>query len=106
MRALPPVQTMEALMVQLVVAGFILLTLTVVSGLFFTQEIFGQPFQLTHHTVLSLAAWLVFGLYLLGHWKFGWRGKIAVRWVLVGGILLVLGYLGTKFVLEVLLGRS
>lgn len=106
MRALPPVQTMESLMVQLVAAGFILLTLTVASGLFFTQEIFGKPFQLTHHTVLSLAAWLVFGLYLLGHWKFGWRGRIAVRWVLIGGVLLALGYLGTKFVLEVLLSHS
>lgn len=105
-RAMPPAQTMEQLMVQLVLIGFILLTLTMASGLFFSQEIFGQPFRLSHHIVLSMAAWLVFGIFLLGHWKFGWRGNTAVRWVLIGSILLMLGYLGTKFVLEVLLQRQ
>jgi len=105
MHALPPVQTMEYLMVQLVIIGFILLSLTVASGLFFSQEIFGQPFRLTHHVVLSLAAWLVFGTFLLGHWRFGWRGKIAIRWVLIGSGLLVLSYFGTKFVLEIVLSR-
>ncbi|MDH5633023.1 MAG: cytochrome c biogenesis protein CcsA [Gammaproteobacteria bacterium] len=105
MHALPPVQLMEKLMVQLVAIGFVLLTFTVISGLFFSQEIFGKPFKITHHNLLSIMAWLVYGSFLLGRWRFGWRGKIAIRWVLIGSALLVLGYLGTKFVVEIVLNR-
>ncbi len=105
MRALPPLQTMETLLFQLIAVGFVLLTLTVVSGAFFSEEMFGQPLRFTHHMVLSIFAWIVFGILLLGHWRFGWRGRPAVRWTLGGFTLLVLAYLGSKFVLEIVLGR-
>ena len=104
-RALPPLQTMESLMVGIIELGFILLTLTLISGLFFSEAIFGKPLTLTHHTLLATLSWLVFAVFLLGRWRFGWRGRTAVRWVLGGCILLALAYFGTKFVLEVLLGR-
>ena len=104
-RALPPVQTMETLMFQLIVAGFLLLTGTVVSGLFFSEQVFGRPLRLNHHTVLAILAWVVYGVLLFGRWRLGWRGRVAVRWTLAGFALLVIGYFGSKFVLEVVLGR-
>lgn len=104
-RALPPVQTMETLMFQLIVAGFLLLTGTVVSGLFFSEQVFGRPLRLSHHTALAILAWAVYGILLFGRWRLGWRGRVAVRWTLTGFALLVIGYFGSKFVLEVLLGR-
>ncbi len=105
-RALPPVQTMETLMFQLIVAGFLLLTGTVVSGLFFSEQVFGRPLRLNHHTVLAILAWTVYGILLFGRWRLGWRGRVAVRWTLAGFALLVVGYFGSKFVLEIVLGRS
>ena len=105
-RALPPVQTMETLMFQLIVAGFLLLTGTVVSGLFFSEQVFGRPLRLNHHTALAILAWVVYGILLFGRWRLGWRGRVAVRWTLAGFALLVVGYFGSKFVLEVVLGRS
>jgi ABC-type uncharacterized transport system permease subunit len=62
-------------------------------------------FVLDHHTVLSILAWLIFGSLLLGRLRFGWRGKTATRWTIGGFIVLLLGYFGWKFVLEVLLNR-
>jgi ABC-type uncharacterized transport system permease subunit len=104
-RALPPLQTMEHLMFQLIGLGFALLTLTVISGAFFSEQLFGRPLRFTHHIVLSIFAWFVFGILLFGRWRFGWRGRPAVRWTLGGCALLVLAYLGSKFVFEVILGR-
>ena len=105
MRALPPLQTMEDLMVQMVAVGFFLLTLTLLTGVFFSEAVFGAPLKLNHHILLSVLAWVVFALFLLGRWRLGWRGRTAVYWVLGGALLLVLGYFGTKFVAEVLLGK-
>jgi ABC-type uncharacterized transport system permease subunit len=102
---IPPIQTMEGLLFQMIGVGFVLLTLTLITGVFFSEEMFGRPVLFTHHIVLSLIAWLVFGALLFGHWRFGWRGRTAVRWTLGGFVLLILGYFGSKFVLEVLLGR-
>lgn len=102
-RALPPMQTMEQIMFQMIGLGFALLTLTLVSGVFFSETVFGTPFALTHHIVLAALGWLVYAMLLLGRWRLGWRGRIAVRWTLGGFALLVLGYFGTKFVLEVVL---
>lgn len=104
-RALPPMQTTETVMFQMIGLGFVLLTLTVVSGVFFSEETFGRPFKFTHHIVLALLAWVVYGVLLLGRWRLGWRGKPAVRLALAGFALLALAYFGSKFVLEVLLGR-
>jgi ABC-type uncharacterized transport system permease subunit len=104
-RALPPMQTMESLMFQMIGLGFALLTLTLISGVFFSEAIFGQPLKFTHHMVLAVLAWVVYAILLLGRWRLGWRGRLAIHWTLSGFALLVLAYFGSKFVLEVILGR-
>jgi ABC-type uncharacterized transport system permease subunit len=102
---LPPLLTLERFLFRLVTAGFGLLTLTLVSGALFSEQIFGKPFTFTHKSVFSVLAWLTFGALLWGRWRYGWRGRVALRWILAGTALLFLAYLGSKFVLEVLLGR-
>ncbi|MHB8744135.1 MAG: cytochrome C assembly family protein [Sulfuricaulis sp.] len=104
-RALPPMQTMENIMFQMIGIGFALLTLTVVSGAFFSQALFGEPLKFTHHMILAVMAWVVYAILLIGRWRLGWRGRVAVHWTLGGFVLLVLGYFGSKFVLEILLKR-
>lgn len=101
-RVLPPMETMEFLMFWMIYVGLALLTLTVISGVFFSEALFGNPLTFTHHTVLSIAAWAVFAILVIGHWRFGWRGRTAVRWTLIGFGLLILAYYGSKFVYEVL----
>jgi len=101
--ALPPLTLTEALMFQLIGAGFALLTLALVSGILFVENLFAQ--HLIHKTVLSIAAWAVFGVLLFGRWRWGWRGRRAVRLTLAGMLLLLLGYLGSRFVLELVLKR-
>jgi ABC-type uncharacterized transport system permease subunit len=105
LRNLPPLETMEILLFRMIAVGFVLLTLTLASGLMFSEQLFGKPLRWTHHVVLSLIAWGVFGALLAGRWRLGWRGRTAVRMTLIGFSLLVLGYFGSKFVLEVLLRR-
>lgn len=105
LRSLPPLETMEGLMFRMIALGFVLLTLTLISGIFFSEAVFGKPLRLTHHILLSLIGWAVFGGLLLGRWRFGWRGRTALHWTLSGFALLVLGYFGSKFVLEVILRR-
>ncbi len=100
---LPPLTLTEALMFQLIAAGFVLLTLTLLSGILFVENLFAQ--HLIHKTVLSIAAWLVFGTLLFGRWRYGWRGRRAVRLTLSGMALLILAYFGSRFVLEVVLKR-
>ncbi|MGQ3058495.1 MAG: cytochrome C assembly family protein [Nevskia sp.] len=104
LRRLPPLQTMERLLFQLIFFGFFLLSLTLVSGLLFVDNLFAQ--HLVHKTVLSFCAWLTFGLLLYGRLRHGWRGRTAVRWALSGYTVLVLAYFGSKLVLEQMLGRS
>lgn len=101
--ALPPLTLTEALMFQLIGAGFVLLTLTLLSGILFVANLFEQ--HLIHKTVLSIAAWVVFGALLFGRWRYGWRGRRAVQLTLSGMALLLLAYFGTRFVLELVLKR-
>jgi ABC-type uncharacterized transport system permease subunit len=101
--ALPPLQEMERFLFQLIGAGFVLLTLSLFSGLIFVQSFMAQ--HLAHKAVLSGVAWLVFALLLWGRWKFGWRGRTAIRWTLAGFFTLMLAYFGSKLVLELILGR-
>jgi ABC-type uncharacterized transport system permease subunit len=103
--ATPPLLTLERFLFRLIVAGFVLLTATLVSGFLFSEQLFGKPVTFTHKNVLSLAGWLVFAVLLFGRWRYGWRGRKAVRWIVGGTVLLLLGYLGSKFVIEVLLKR-
>lgn len=103
--AAPPLLTLEAVLFKTVTAGFILLTLTVFSGALFSEELFGKPLQFTHKIVFALLSWSVFGGLLLGRHFRGWRGRTALYWTLTGFVMLLLAYVGTQFVLEVLLHR-
>lgn len=101
--ALPPLQEMERFLFQLLAAGFALLTLSLLTGLIFVQDFMSQ--HLAHKAVLSALAWMVFAVLLWGRWKFGWRGRLAARWTLIGFASLLLAYFGSKLVLELILGR-
>jgi ABC-type uncharacterized transport system permease subunit len=81
-----------------------LLTVSLLSGLVFVDDLFSQ--HLVHKTTLSIMAWLAFGLLLWGRWRYGWRGRSAVRLTLAGIVLLLLAYFGSKLVLEIILERS
>ena len=102
-RTLPPLETMETLLFRMIAVAFVLQSLSLVSGTLYLKDMFAQ--HLVHKTVLSIAAWLVFATLLVGRWRFGWRGRKAIRWTMSGFITLLLAYLGSKWVLEVLLGR-
>lgn len=102
-RALPPLQTMERLLFQLIGIGFVLLSLTLLSGLWFIHDWLAQ--HLAHKTILSIAAWLIFGVLLWGRLKFGWRGRTAIRWTLSGYAMLIVAYFGSKLILEEILGQ-
>jgi ABC-type uncharacterized transport system permease subunit len=106
LQKLPPLLTMESLLFRIIAAGFALLTLTLATGIFFSEELFGRPLRFDHKTVFSILSWVVFAALLGGRWFYGWRGRIAVRWTMTGFVMLVLAYIGSKFVLEVLLGRG
>lgn len=103
MRALPPLLEMENLLFQLIFFGFFLLSLTLLSGIWFVNNLQAQ--HLTHKTLLSMMAWLIFGVLLWGRWRYGWRGRSAIRWALSGYALLILAYFGSKLILEQFLGR-
>lgn len=103
LRALPPLTLTETLLFRLIGAGFLLLTLTLLTGTLFVDNLFGQ--HLAHKTILSLVAWLVFGVLLYGRWRHGWRGQRAVNLTLIGMVTLVLAFFGSKFVLELILHR-
>ena len=100
-RALPPLETMEHLLFRMIGLGYLLLTLALLTGATFIQDIFAQ--HLVHKTVLGVAAWVVFAILLWGRWRFGWRGRVAVRWTLSGFAVLLLAYFGSKLVLELIL---
>lgn len=102
---LPALLTMEKLLFRLIAFGFILLTLTVASGLLFSEQLFGKAFKFEHKTVFTLLSWVLFAALLAGRRWRGWRGKTALRFFLGGFIALLLGYVGSRFVFEVILGR-
>jgi len=102
---LPPLLVMEKMLFRLVWTGFILLSLTLFSGIFFSQEIFGQSLTFTHKTLFGIISWIIFAALLAGRHFYGWRGRTAIRWTLTGFVILVLAYIGSKFVLEVILSR-
>ena len=102
---LPPLLTMETLLFRIIIAGFVLLSATVLSGLLFSEQLFGKPLTFTHKNVFTLISWTIFASLLVGRFLFGWRGRIALRWTLWGFGVLLVAYIGTRFVGEVLLGR-
>lgn len=103
LNSLPPLQVMEDLLVQVITLGFFILSLSLVSGVMFVDNIFAQ--HLVHKVAFSVIAWLIFAIVLYGRWQNGWRGQTLFRWTITGAITLLLAYFGSKFVLELLLER-
>ena len=106
LEGLPPLMAMESMLFNLLYVGYALLTLTVFSGLLFSQTLFGKPLVFDHKTIFALISWLLFGGLLLARWQVGLRGRIAVRWVLSAYTALFLAYVGSRFVIEVVLQRT
>lgn len=98
---LPPLQTMESLLFELLWAGQLLLSAAIITGIVFLDDIFAQ--HVVHKTVFTLLAWLIYSVLLWGRHSLGWRGYTAIRWTLVGFSMLMLAYFGSKFVLEFIL---
>ena len=101
----PPLMVMEGLLFRVITLGFVLLTITLISGMFFSEQLYGKPLEFTHKIVFSIASWLIYGWLLFGRYQYGWRGKKAINITLIGFVLLLLAYVGSKFILQVLLGR-
>ncbi len=101
LHSLPSLETMETLLFRIIGLGVIALSISLLSGFIYLDNMFAQ--HLAHKTILSLIAWAIFVMLLWGHYKFGWRGKIAIKWSLAGFILLMLAYFGSKFVFEFVL---
>lgn len=101
--ALPPVESLERALFSVIATGMASLTLAIVVGLLFVTNLFAQ--HLIHKVVLALVAWVIFALLLVGRWQYGWRGRKAARYTIAGFVVLAIAYFGSKFVLEILLGR-
>jgi ABC-type uncharacterized transport system permease subunit len=106
LQGLPPLLAMETLLFRIIWAGFILLTATLASGVLYSEELFGRAARFNHKTVFGVLSWVIFAALLGGRHVYGWRGRVAVRWTLTGFLMLVLAYVGSKFVLEIILGRA
>ena len=106
LKRMPPLQTMEGLLFEFIWVGLIFLSLSIGTGFWFLKSSAMAAPGLVHHTAITFAAWVVFAILLWGRYKLGWRGVVASRWTLSGFALLLLGYFGSKFVLEMVLGRA
>lgn len=109
LRDAPPLIAMELLLLRIIQVGFVLLTFALVSGFLFSEQVFGKAITFPHNAhkvVFGILSWGIFGAFLIGHRYYGWRGRTAATLTLVGFALLLLGYVGSKFVLEVLLQRA
>jgi ABC-type uncharacterized transport system permease subunit len=100
---LPPVESLERALFSVISIGTAALTVAILAGLLFVTNLFAQ--HLVHKTVLALFAWAIFACLLVGRWRFGWRGRLAARYTIAGFVVLAIAYFGSKFVLEILLGR-
>lgn len=103
---LPPLLALERILFRFIAMGFALLTLTALSGVLFSEQVFGRPMRLDHKTVFTLLSWGLFGVLLVGRQVRGWRGRTALRLTLAGFVVLLLGYVGSRFVIEVILQRG
>lgn len=101
-----PLLTLERLTFRFVTAGFVLLSATLLAGLLFDEQLYGTAWKWSHKIVFSLLSWAVFAVLLIGRARFGWRGWRAARLLFTGAGLLLLAYVGYRFVLEIVLGRS
>jgi len=103
---LPALLTMEKILFRMIAIGFGLLTLTVLSGVVFSEQVFGKAVNWDHKSVFAVLSWVLFGILLTGRTWWGWRGKTALRFTLSGFATLVLAYVGSRFVIEVILHRA
>ena len=103
--SLPPLLRMETLLFRLIGAGFVLLSIALGSGILFSEAIFDRAVSFDHKTVFAFVSWLIFAALLTGRQVYCWRGRIALRWTMTGFLCLLLAYVGSRFVTEVLLGR-
>jgi ABC-type uncharacterized transport system permease subunit len=103
-RTLPSLEDMEHFLFRLIAIGVILLSFSLLSGFYFLDNLFGS--HVAHKTILSIISWVIFTSLLIGRWKYGWRGKTAVRWTLAGFIVLALAFFGTKFIQEYILDKN
>ena len=101
-----PLLTLERLTFRFVTAGFVLLTATLAAGMLFSEALYGRAWRWDHKAVFSVLSWLTFAALLIGRKRFGWRGRSAVRVLYAGALLLLLAYVGSRFALEVVLGRA
>jgi ABC-type uncharacterized transport system permease subunit len=99
------VLVLERMLFRVLTLGFGLLTLLILSGMFFGEQVWGRSLIFNHKVVLTLWAWLVFAVLLAGRYVRGWRGLTAVRATIFGFALLFLAYVGTHFVFDVILKR-
>lgn len=102
-RVLPPLEILERSLIAALAGGFIALTAALFTGLVFVYDLRAQ--HLSHKLALSLIAWALFATMLIGRVRYGWRGRTAARFTVGGFLALALAYVGSKFVLEVVLGR-
>ncbi|MDH5204388.1 MAG: cytochrome c biogenesis protein CcsA [Hylemonella sp.] len=100
-----PLLTLERLTFRFVTAGFVLLTATLLAGFLFDESLYGTVWKWNHKTVFSVLSWLTFAVLLMGRMRFGWRGRRAARMLYAGSGLLLLAYVGSRFVLEIILAR-
>lgn len=103
-----PLLTIERLTFRFVGAGFVLLSATLLVGILFGESLYGTgtAWKWDHKTVFSVLSWLTFAILLVGRSRFGWRGRRAARILYTGSGLLLLAYAGSRFVIEIILGRS
>lgn len=100
-----PLLTLEKLTYRLAAVGFVLLTASLIFAATFSEELFGKPFEFNHQTVFGIAAWVMFAVLMFGRAFLGWRGTRALTWLFSGTVLLLLTYVGSRFVLQVILHR-
>jgi len=101
-----PLLTLERLTYRFVAAGFVLLSATLVVGMLFGEVVYGHAWRWDHKTVFSVLSWLTFAVLLVGRTGFGWRGKRAATMLYTGSAFLLLAYVGSRFVMEIVLGRT
>ena len=104
-RNLPSLLSLEQLMFKVILVGFVLLSITLFTGVFFSEQLFGRAITLSHKTVFGFMAWLIFGVLLVGRKCLSWRGRQAVYWSMAGSAVLLFAYIGSKLVLELILNK-
>ncbi len=103
---LPPLLTIEQMLFRLIAIAFVLLTLTLATGMTLSETRFGRALRFNHETVFAILSWITFAALLVGRYFYGWRGRTALRWTIAGFVMVLLANIGTAFVLEVILRRG